>query len=190
MSFTTHQNCTHGSYQNDGEINSGAELFGNHTRLADGNLAANGFSALRDLDTNGDSVIDASDESYSDLRVWRDLDQDGKSDEGELFTLNEVGVESLSVSYHNQNYTDEFGNEHRQVGSYVTTSGEVRNMTDVWFARNLTETQEEIIDVPADITDLLDAVFTGEVSALTQSLKGGGHIERRLGHESSFFDSV
>ena len=159
---------------NDGEINSGAELFGNHTRLADGNLATNGFSALRDLDTNADSVIDASDDSYSDLRVWRDLDQDGKSDEGELFTLDEVGVESLSVSYHSQNYTDEFGNEHRQVGSYVTTSGDVRNMTDVWFARNLTETQEEIIDVPADIADLPDAVGYGRSRSLHQAIVRDG----------------
>ncbi|KXS47256.1 MAG: Hemolysin-type calcium-binding protein [Marinobacter sp. T13-3] len=119
----------------DGEINSGAELFGNHTRLTDGTSAANGFLALRELDTNADNVIDANDERYADLRVWRDLDQDGKSDEGELFTLDEVGVESLSVSYHNQHYTDEFGNEHRQVGSYVTTSGEVR-----WQAPDILDT--------------------------------------------------
>ena len=44
----------------DGQINSGAELFGSGTTLANGAKAADGWAALAGLDTNADGVINAS----------------------------------------------------------------------------------------------------------------------------------
>ncbi|HEB4876664.1 TPA: hypothetical protein R0C45_004907, partial [Kluyvera ascorbata F0526] len=38
----------------NGKIDSGNELFGNNTVLSNGSLAANGYEALQELDTNGD----------------------------------------------------------------------------------------------------------------------------------------
>lgn len=40
----------------DGKITSGRELFGNHTLLKNGKEAANGFEALKELDSNNDGV--------------------------------------------------------------------------------------------------------------------------------------
>ena len=139
----------------DGQINSGAELFGNNTLLDDGELAENGFLALAELDSNDDGIIDAEDSRYAELRVWRDIDQDGVADDGELLTLEDAGVQSLNTIYSEQSYTDAFGNQHLQVGSYTNTAGEVRTMTDVWFTTNPILTQEEIIEVDSDIAAYL-----------------------------------
>ncbi|MFN3582260.1 MAG: hypothetical protein ACK4VV_17525, partial [Pseudomonas sp.] len=154
----------------DGVINDGSELFGNETVLGNGSRAANGFQALAELDSNNDGRIDANDELFSQLRVWRDLDQNGESSAGELFTLEELGVSSLSVSYTNQNYTDEHGNEHRQVGSYTNADGQSMTMTDVWFTRNLSLREESQIEVSADIAGLPDAVGFGTTHSLHQAM--------------------
>ena len=143
---------------NDGVINNGSELFGSFTALDDGSLAQNGFEALKEFDLNADGVINSDDAIYSDLRVFKDLDQDGQTDAGELLTLTEAGVESLALDYTNQTYIDAAGNDHRQVGSYTNASGEVLGATDVWFARNLTDTEETTIEVSAEIAALPDAV--------------------------------
>ncbi|BDU57039.1 hypothetical protein LMORI2_00210 [Limnohabitans sp. MORI2] len=71
----------------DGQINSGAELFGDHAQLADGSLAKDGWSALRALDSNHDGKIDAQDAKFNLLRLWEDADGDGVTDAGELYSL-------------------------------------------------------------------------------------------------------
>ena len=63
----------------NGTIDTGAELFGDNTVLSDGSTAAEGFSALSDLDSNADGVIDASDAAFGELQVWQDRNQDGFS---------------------------------------------------------------------------------------------------------------
>ena len=92
----------------NGSIDSGRELFGDETILANGQKAANGFAALAELDTGslvggimvgaGDGKFDANDAQYANLRVWRDLNQDGISQAGELQTLTQSGVQSISLS--------------------------------------------------------------------------------------------
>jgi hypothetical protein len=86
----------------NGSIDSGRELFGDQTRLANGSLAANGFAALADLDrdANGlsDGVFNAQDTAYSSLRIWRDLNQDGISQDGELQTLAQAGVSAINLT--------------------------------------------------------------------------------------------
>ena len=83
----------------NGLIDNGSELFGNNTQLSGGANAANGFAALAELDGNGDGVIDANDAAFGDLRVWRDMNGNGRADAGELFTLSELGIASLNVGY-------------------------------------------------------------------------------------------
>ncbi|HEX2060285.1 MAG TPA: hypothetical protein VHK90_06060, partial [Thermoanaerobaculia bacterium] len=56
----------------NGVIEDGQELFENRTRLASGSPALNGYLALRELDGNGDAVIDASDGIWPSLQVWTD----------------------------------------------------------------------------------------------------------------------
>ncbi len=57
-----------------------------------------GFDKLSAYDSNDDGVVDAGDVSFSLLRVWRDLNQDGTSQANELFTLDEAGVAAISLN--------------------------------------------------------------------------------------------
>jgi hypothetical protein len=68
----------------DGRIGDGGELFGSATVLSSGRLAANGFEALRELDSNGDGWITAADAAWPRLRLWADRNADRVSSPGEL----------------------------------------------------------------------------------------------------------
>lgn len=64
------------------------------TELSD-NRTQSGFAALGVFDLNADGAIDTQDAVYSELRVWRDADQDGVTDAGEMKTLTELGIVSI-----------------------------------------------------------------------------------------------
>ncbi|MDJ0662205.1 MAG: cadherin-like domain-containing protein, partial [Crocosphaera sp.] len=49
-------------------------------------------------DANGDGVLDAKDSAFYKARIWRDLDQDGVTDPGELQYLQQLGIESLTLT--------------------------------------------------------------------------------------------
>ncbi len=57
--------------------------------------ADDGFLAI---DTNGNGVIDTDDAVFATLRVWRDRDQDGVTDAGELQTLTEAGIAQIALT--------------------------------------------------------------------------------------------
>ena len=120
----------------DGIINDGKELFGDSSVLKDGTKAAHGYAALAEYDSNGDGVVDAKDADFDKLRVWRDLNQDGVSQKEELFTLEEVGVQSLNVAYQDTNQNLGNGNRLAQEGSYTGKDGNVRKMGDLLFGNN------------------------------------------------------
>jgi hypothetical protein len=71
----------------NGKIDSGAELFGEGTRLLGGHKAEDGFAALKEFDENGDGRIDEFDSVYRHLLVWRDFNEDGQSQPEELKSL-------------------------------------------------------------------------------------------------------
>jgi len=83
----------------NGLIDTGRELFGDSTVLANSKTAVNGFAALADLDSNADGVIDAADAAFGELKVWQDVNQDGISLTGELKSLAELGISSLAVAH-------------------------------------------------------------------------------------------
>jgi len=75
---------------NEVPINNGTELFGDSTPLGTGGNAADGFAALAQEDSNHDGVVNAQDANWAHLRVWKDADSDGVTNEGELHTLESV----------------------------------------------------------------------------------------------------
>lgn len=105
----------------DGSIDSGAELFGNHTPLADGTAALNGYLALAELDTwihggNNDGQIDPADAVFGSLWLWMDRNHDGISQSGELQALDEAGIVAIALDYKRSNRSDRHGNEFRFLG--------------------------------------------------------------------------
>jgi hypothetical protein len=81
----------------NGLIDDGSELFGAATRLRDGGRAANGFAALRELDSNGDGWITAADEAWPRLVVWSDRDADRVSSPEEIVPLSRAGVVAIAL---------------------------------------------------------------------------------------------
>ncbi|MDZ7852686.1 MAG: cadherin-like domain-containing protein [Halomonas sp.] len=58
------------------------------------------MEAVREVfDTNSNGMLDAGDEAWNQFAVWQDANSDGKTDEGELFSLGELGVESIALDY-------------------------------------------------------------------------------------------
>ena len=164
----------------NGQIDDGSELFGNNTILGNGQKAVNGFAALAELDSNRDGKIDANDAAFSELRIWRDVNSDGRMDEGELFTLEELGIQSLNLSYSTQNLTDENGNRHLQVGSYTMVDGTVHAMTDVWFTENTMRRLDSVtVDIGEEIAALPEVIAFGNVHDLrtAMALDESGHLQ-------------
>lgn len=81
----------------DGRIENDSELFGSRTISADGSALASGFDALALADADGNGVLDAKDPMFSELMLWRDLNQNGISEAAELASLEEWGVVFLNL---------------------------------------------------------------------------------------------
>lgn len=79
----------------DGIINDHSEMFGTET--------LRGIEHLALYDSNDDGVIDEKDDIWKDLKVWVDVNNDGVTDAGELKSLNDLGIESFSLSYQKLN---------------------------------------------------------------------------------------
>ncbi|WP_284407776.1 calcium-binding protein, partial [Acidovorax sp. SUPP3434] len=112
----------------NGVIDSGRELFGDQTlKPVDSygqTLAyANGYEALAAEDGNGDKVIDANDAVYSQLRIWKDINQDGISQAGEMHTLADLGIASIGVAGTASNVNLGNGNTQPFSGSFTRTNG-------------------------------------------------------------------
>jgi hypothetical protein len=111
----------------NGKIDSGKELFGNFSPQPL-SKEPNGFVALAKYDTpafggNGDGIIDTRDSVFQSLLLWIDKNHDGVSQPEELYTLPQLGVTSVSLSYRESRRVDEFGNELRFKGTVNVKGG-------------------------------------------------------------------
>ena len=118
----------------DGKINDGGEIFGDNTLLKNGKTAAHGFEAAADLDDNGDGKLDAADSAFGKLGVWRDLNHNGISEEGEIFALKELRIKSLNLGYTQADKDLGNGNTLAEVGSYTDEDGNEHIMGDLHLA--------------------------------------------------------
>ena len=125
----------------NGTIDNGAELFGNHTLLKNGEKAANGFDALAQYDDNGDGIINNKDKVWKKLLVWQDKVNDGVSQADELTAISKTGITAINLGYKNSSTVDENGNKHSQQSTVVWKDGKTTGIDDVWFNSDLTRTQ-------------------------------------------------
>lgn len=119
---------------NDGLINDESELFGDQTVKYDGTgKCADGFEALAQEDTNGDGIVNHLDDNWHNIKVWRDLNQDGQTDEGELFTLEELGISGFDINAI-QAARSTNGSIISAVGTYYKTDGTTGQIGNLLFA--------------------------------------------------------
>ena len=116
----------------DGQINDGSELFGSSTTLSTGQKAADGYAALRELDTNQDGVLNSKDAAFADLQVWVDANSDGITEAGELKSLASLGIAGISTQA-TVDLSKNNGNLQGLVSTYETTDGATHTAADVWF---------------------------------------------------------
>ncbi|WP_291982001.1 calcium-binding protein [Candidatus Accumulibacter sp. ACC005] len=115
----------------NGSIDNGRELFGDSTPLTAGGVAADGFAALAQEDTNGDGKVDSLDARFASLRLWRDLNQDGASQVGELFTLSSQGIIALNLAKTANSQILANGNQIADLGGYVRSDGSTGTLGEV-----------------------------------------------------------
>ncbi|WP_437736033.1 calcium-binding protein [Sorangium sp. So ce1335] len=107
----------------DGVIGGGEELFGSATVLASGARADNGFTALRELDTDGDGRITARDEAWSRLVLWSDRDANRASSAGELEPVASRGLVAIELSYGRERRCDGRGNCEVERAAFTFSDG-------------------------------------------------------------------
>ena len=109
---------------NNGRIDDISEMFGNANQ--------SGFQALALYDTNRDGRIDAFDDVFKNLKLWQDRNGDGRTDEGELLSLSDVGIKSINLNTTQTNINQE-GNTITEVGSVEFEDGRKTQAGNVNF---------------------------------------------------------
>lgn len=104
----------------NGTIDTGDELFGNYTAQPEPPSGAekNGFLALAEYDRpenggNNDGSISTNDRIFEWLRLWQDVNHNGRSETSELHALPSIGIVSLSLDFKEARRRDRFGNQFR-----------------------------------------------------------------------------
>ena len=160
----------------NGTIDNGRELFGDATviQTADGSqkIAETGFEALAAEDTNKDGVIDASDENFSNMKVWQDANQDGISQEEELRSLEETGIKKIHLDYLTVNTEDEQGNIQTRTSGFEFTDGRNGLTSEFLFDRDVVDTgTTDFSDVPDEIKNMAYLRGFGDVTDLYHAMK-------------------
>lgn len=119
----------------DGHINQLSEI----SFVQDKEGAKTDLEGLQAWDTNGDGKLNALDEGWGQLKIWVDRNQNGRSTESELRTLEEVGITEINLTGKATGNTaantrDSF--VHNTL-SFTWASGETGTAYDVQLARKL-----------------------------------------------------
>lgn len=156
---------------NNGQIDNGSELFGNNTVLSNGKKAANGFEALKDLDSNSDGIFNSSDTAWNEVKVWKDSNPNGLVDNGELITLEQANIKNINLNDQNSTIVDENDNAHKQTGSFTNTSETIGSINDVWFNADFSDTANRVsVEIPEEIKALPNVRAFGNVHDLHSAM--------------------
>ena len=114
----------------NGKIDSSAELFGSPT--------IDGFAKLAALDSNHDLRIDNNDDAWSSLVVWTDDNGDAITQDGELHSLSSLNIASIDLAGVASSTSTISGNPISHVSKVTFTSGATAAIDDAWFVHDNT----------------------------------------------------
>jgi hypothetical protein len=120
----------------NGQIDNGGELFGMDTTLPNARKATDGFAALASLDSNQDKVFDVADVEFARVQIWRDLNQDGVSDAGELQSLSAAGIASISLTSVSGRTQLNGGNVQTASALFTRTDGSIGKVANIDLVSN------------------------------------------------------
>ncbi|MDD6827015.1 MAG: calcium-binding protein, partial [Oscillospiraceae bacterium] len=160
----------------NGLIDDGSEVFGDYHLLADGTRAKNGFEALSQYDENNDGLINSDDSVFSKLQLWIDSDGNGRTDEGELFSLKDKKIAEIKLDYEEVNQTTgsealignaaSFVFEHEEDEPEKTAS-----IGEMWVSSDLYDAIETVmIGVSSEINGLPNVRSFGTVNSLHNAI--------------------
>ncbi|MDE6210209.1 MAG: hypothetical protein K2M73_11135 [Lachnospiraceae bacterium] len=154
----------------NGSIDDGSELFGDQTVLSNGMISLSGFEVLAESDTNQDGTIDCNDMAFEALLVWIDDNHNGKSESGELHTLNELGIISFYLNYQKKSTVD------TKTGIRISNVADIKMNTDgcisiveiseFLFPSNRTNTLHEGKATTGNVPNIFKAINGDETGSL------------------------
>ncbi len=109
----------------NGMIDDVTEMFGSATE--------SGFTELSTYDTNLDGVVDATDTNFAELKVWRDANGNGVTDTGELVSLADLDIASISLTTSTVGAGMVGTNEITATGTFTYGNGTTGTLGDVNF---------------------------------------------------------
>jgi uncharacterized repeat protein (TIGR01451 family) len=133
----------------NGKIDDINELFGGVNK-------GDGYAKLASYDSNGDGVVDAKDADFGQLLIWKDTNGNHQTDAGELMSLADAGVTSLSLAYQALPLLDGNGNLHLERGSATLADGSTTDMTDVYFGISNADAAQAGVSLPS-LSDLVSS---------------------------------
>ena len=155
----------------NGIIDDGSELFGDKTIMSNGKTASNGFEALADLDSNRDGIIDEKDAAFNEIKVWIDKNNNGITDEGELFTLKDLDITSILLNYTSKNFRD---NDSTVTGISIVNKGDGSTYTigNLNFNIDTTDTiSKKNIKIPDEIKNKMPQLYaSGNILSLQEAM--------------------
>lgn len=114
------------------------QLFGGSEDAPDA-AGANGFEALKLLDSNKDGKIDSKDKLFKKLVLWQDVNGNGISEKEEVFSLRQKGIYAIDLAYSSGNIRPLGKNAEEREKSkfhYIDKDGAKKSgeIIDIWLA--------------------------------------------------------
>lgn len=101
------------------------------------------LSALKNaFDSNNDGLFNQQDAHWNDFRIWQDHNQNGKSEDGELYSLESKGIREINLHADQFDFVLSDGSVIKGLGEVTLESGETLLMADMAFATTEIQNQE------------------------------------------------
>ncbi|HEX8193050.1 MAG TPA: calcium-binding protein, partial [Allosphingosinicella sp.] len=120
-------------FNRNGLIDDISELFGDQDQ--------SGFAELSLYDTSKDGKISAADAVWGDLRMWQDVNSNGKTDAGELRTMADVGILSIDLAKLAMNAVTPQGALLRARGGFERADGRTGQFYEAIFESDEVDTR-------------------------------------------------
>jgi hypothetical protein len=155
----------------NGTIDDGSEL----SFLPDAPQARSAFDGLAAFDSNGDGLVSRLDQRFGELKIWVDANHDGVSQDGELTTLSDQGIASISLRSASSKAMQKLGrNLTLSTTVFTREDGSTHTAADVAFGFSPSRAPTESAAATAgSIADWLGRFEKGPIESTLSSLPVG-----------------